>query len=312
MIDLRVTDLDWFDFLAAHPHDEVNFWRPSNTAVKALRPGDPVAFKLKSPRNKVGGFGIFERWTALPDWLAWDVFGTANGAPDRAAFQARMNAIRSRNRIDGPPTLGCIVLAQPVFLPKELWVAVPDSFSPRTVAGKRYDRTRGEGKALWEALLEAAMVARMWQADRVADGPGSDGADPDAERWGPDRTIRPRLGQAGFRLAVLDAYGRACAVTTEHSLPVLEAAHIQPYADGGRHDPSNGLLLRRDVHRLFDLGYVTVTPDHRFRVSDRLKREFDNGKVYYAFDGAPVRVPPGDAAPDRKALEWHGDVVFRG
>ena len=90
------------------------------------------------------------------------------------------------------------------------------------------------------------------------------------------------LGQGIFRVSVLDACDRACAVTGEHSLPVLEAAHIMPYADGGTHDVTNGLLLRSDIHRLFDLGYVTVTPEYRFKVSDALAEDFHNGRTYYA------------------------------
>jgi predicted restriction endonuclease len=90
-------------------------------------------------------------------------------------------------------------------------------------------------------------------------------------RTGKPQFITPRLGQASFRLAVLDAYDCACAVTNEHSLPVLEAAHIRPWGDGGRHEVPNGLPLRRDLHRLFDLGFVTVKPDLRFAVSPALR-----------------------------------------
>jgi predicted restriction endonuclease len=72
-------------------------------------------------------------------------------------------------------------------------------------------------------------------------------------------------------VAVTDAYGRSCAVTREHSLPVLEAAHIRPCAQAGAHDVRNGLLLRSDLHRLFDIGYVTVTPDLRLEVRNGRK-----------------------------------------
>ena len=55
-------------------------------------------------------------------------------------------------------------------------------------------------------------------------------------RYGAPQLVSPRLGQGIFRGAVMDAYGRACAVTQEHSLPALEASHIQPYAKDGPHD----------------------------------------------------------------------------
>jgi len=50
------------------------------------------------------------------------------------------------------------------------------------------------------------------------------------DRYGKEVTIRPRLGQAAFRVIVTDKYKRACAITTEHSLPALEAAHINPFS----------------------------------------------------------------------------------
>lgn len=114
-------------------------------------------------------------------------------------------------------------------------------------------------------------------------------------------------------MAVTDAYGRACAVSGEHSLPVLDAAHIVPFAKGGPHEVSNGLLLRSDLHRLFDLGYVTVTPELRLEVSGRLRGEFENGRTYYPMHGSRVSVPK-DARlqPDQSLLRWHNKTAFRG
>ena len=122
---------------------------------------------------------------------------------------------------------------------------------------------------------------------------------------------RRRLGQAGFRISVTDVYERQCAITREHTLPVLEAAHIRPVSEGGEHAISNGLLLRSDVHTLFDRGYVTVTPDLRFRVSSRLNTDWNNGKVYYQLDKREIHTPVDPPCrPDRAALEWHADTVF--
>ena len=92
----------------------------------------------------------------------------------------------------------------------------------------------------------------------------------------------PRLGQGIFRVRVLDAYGRACAVTQEHSLPVLDAAHIKPYSEGGKHAVSNGVALRSDLHRLFDRGYVTFDEANSFVVGRRLRDDYANGRSYYA------------------------------
>jgi putative restriction endonuclease len=135
----------------------------------------------------------------------------------------------------------------------------------------------------------------------------------DQLRFGTPHLVAPRLGQRSFQLAVLEAYGSACAVTTEHSLPVLEAAHIKPYSSGGEHEVRNGLPLRRDLHRLFDLGFVTIRPDHTFTVSRQLEADYANGREYYALEGRRITVPSkADDRPNPELLEWHGDVVFRG
>ena len=137
--------------------------------------------------------------------------------------------------------------------------------------------------------------------------------DNERAKFAEPRLIRPRLGQGAFRELVTDIYARRCAVTRERTLPALEAAHIRPYADGGRHEAHNGLLLRRDIHSLFDHGYVTVTPEMRFEVSGRIREKFENGRDYYALHGKGVAVPERSVEqPAKHALEWHNDRVFLG
>lgn len=134
-----------------------------------------------------------------------------------------------------------------------------------------------------------------------------------ASKFGAPVLVAPRLGHGTFRVAVTDAYSRACAITHEHSLPAPEAAHIRPYAREGTHSVSNGLLLRSDIHRLFDKGYVTVTPELRFEVSDRLREDFSNGRSYFPLRGQAIGVPAREAdRPDAGALRWHNESVFLG
>lgn len=103
----------------------------------------------------------------------------------------------------------------------------------------------------------------------------------------------------------MDAYARSCAVTHEHSLPALEASHIQPYAKNGPHEVRNGVLLRADLHRLFDQGYVTITPEYRLEVSPRLKLDYQNGRSYYPLHGSLVSLPAAvDDAPRADYLRW--------
>ena len=81
---------------------------------------------------------------------------------------------------------------------------------------------------------------------------------------------------------------------------------------GGRHELPNGVPPRRDLHRLFDLGYVTIRPDLRFAVSGSLRDEYANGCVYYELDGRAIRLPRERAAhPDPELLAGHEAEVFR-
>jgi putative restriction endonuclease len=73
--------------------------------------------------------------------------------------------------------------------------------------------------------------------------------------------IVQRRGQAKFRKALLEAYDGKCAVTGCDAVEALEAAHITPYLGEHTNHPQNGLLLRADVHSLFDLGLIAVDPE---------------------------------------------------
>jgi putative restriction endonuclease len=113
-------------------------------------------------------------------------------------------------------------------------------------------------------------------------------------------------------MKITSIYGK-CAVSGEHSIPVLEAAHIRPYSDSGNHDIQNGILLRSDIHKLYDRGYVTVDPDYTFKVSERLKDEFNNGKTYYQLENRRIWLPTDQSQwPSRENLEYHQQVLFKG
>ena len=282
----------------------MNFWRPSQNKFGAIEPGELFFFKLKAPHNAIGGFGLFTRGAVLPVWEAWDVFGLANGVTDLHELLARLGGLSGSPQagLTVDDWIGCLAINEPVFFPPDEWIPAPADWKREIVSGKGYDLRAGEGRLLYERCLERAAELSLAQSSSEVE-----------ERYGPHQLFQPRLGQASFRLAVLDAYQKRCAVTGERSLPVVEAAHIRPYAAGGEHSVSNGLPLRRDVHRLFDLGYVGVRPDYRFAVSEALRDEFANGRVYYELDGQALRSPvqDGDRA-DPALLEWHFDEVFRG
>jgi putative restriction endonuclease len=299
-----VTDLDWFNLLAGQPSiGEVNFWQPGgNRLFRVLSPGELFLFKLHSPRNFIVGGGVFAHSSLLPISLAWSAFGFANGVS--SLQEMRQRTARYRRSAPGARedfTIGCILLTQPFFLPQDRWIPVPAEWSPNIVQGKSYDLSAEPGATLFRRVQETFVG---WLV-RDAGDPG--------ERYGEPIYVRPRLGQGAFRIVVTDAYGRRCAITSERVLPVLEAAHIRPYSDGGQHEIGNGVLLRSDLHTLFDRGYVTVTPDLRLEVSSRIRDEFQNGKEYYALHGVEMRAPerPADV-PRGENLGWHNEHVYLG
>ena len=124
--------------------------------------------------------------------------------------------------------------------------------------------------------------------------------------------IRPRLGQGAFRVLVTEAYNRRCAFTGERTLPVLNAAHIKPYSQNGPHVVNNGLLLREDLHTLFDRGYMTMTEDYRIEVSKRIKEDYGNGREYYKMHGNNLPVLPRNKLelPAKEYIRWHNENVY--
>jgi putative restriction endonuclease len=291
------TDNAWFDFLSSETNlTEVNFWRPGETAFHAVQPGEILAFRLKSPRNKIGGFGIFSSHTKLPIQTAWEVFGRANGV---SSLEALRNAIAQfRTGVTLPSTdIGATVLVEPVFFPAHLWFDLPASWSPSIQRGKRYSTDTIEGSHLWNRLLETAQMSSITTAPGFAE---------EQARFGSPTLITPRLGQGAFRILVTEAYGRPCAITDGKVLPALDAAHIKPYGEGGLHAKSNGILLRKDIHSVFDAGYATIGEDFKFSVSNKVKEVFNNGEEYLRLHGKGLRLPDRKTDwPDVDLLRWH-------
>jgi HNH endonuclease len=211
--------------------------------------------------------------------------------------------VRLRFQPAEDPVIGCVFVRDVTFFPADPDPA-PPGWSPNIVQGAGFDtkeRTvRGYFEHLLGRLLDAPVpVDLTWHRG----GPV----------YGDPRLVPQRLGQRAFKGVVLSAYRFRCAVTGDKIRPVLQAAHIRPPPNGGQHRLDNGLLLRSDVHTLFDRGYLGVDPKYRLVVSPRLRAEFGNGEEFYsrAASHAPIALPQHRIdRPNKEFLEWHMDEVF--
>ena len=299
---IGVTDNDWFRFLGSLTDlAEVNFWQPGGSHLfRALKPGELFLFKLHAPYNFIVGGGLFAHSSLLPVSLAWESFGVRNGAKNLIEMKERISKYRREPvKYNEDYKIGCILLEQPFFLPWEKWIPVPSGWKPNIVQGKTYDLTVEPGLTIWKQLQGAEPLTCT-----VCE---------EAARYGKPTTVLPRLGQGTFRIMVTDAYERRCALTSEKTLPALDAAHIKPYAEADGHTISNGILMRRDLHALFDKGYITINPTFEIEVSRKIKEEFENGRDYYRLHGNKIRIPiKAEYNPSKEFIDWHNTNVYLG
>ncbi|HEX4830860.1 MAG TPA: HNH endonuclease [Trebonia sp.] len=305
-----VTDGDWYRFLADRPEvPVVNFWRPGGgRPFRALEVGEPFFFKSHAPHNRVVGGGFYSGFAALPVSEAWEMFGPGNGVASVAEMLARIAHYRrepiGRNE---DPEIGCVLVRDTTFFPDDMSHEPPPKFASSIVQGKGYDLGDPEAESYFHVLMQLVLgtpipvdlkLGRPWHAT----GPV----------FGEPRLAPYRLAQRAFQGVVLTAYHGRCAISGSKIRPVLQAAHIRPVTADGENRLDNGLLLRSDVHTLFDRGYLAVDPGHRLLVSPRLRADFGNGAEFYAKAGSVIALP--DRRPDRPGrefLQWHLDTIFK-
>lgn len=300
-----VTDNDWADFLRARPHlTEANFWLPSvNSTFRALSVGEPFLFKTHWPDNRLVGGGFFSGFTELTIQEAWELHGEGNGVESLAALTNRIAHYR-RSEPDRRVRIGCVLLRDLFFAPESRALSAPADFSKNIVRFKGYELNSSSALEMQlEALLDRSEL-------RISDDLGIPSVVPGATRGLPALVV-PRVGQQAFKSLVLTSYHRRCAVTGNKVEPVLQAAHIRPVADEGEHRVDNGLLLRSDVHILFDRGYLGIDDRFRLHVSHRLRDDFGNGDEFYSRVGSTIDIPDRRAdRPNREAITWHMDSRF--
>lgn len=165
------------------------------------------------------------------------------------------------------------------------------------MANKGYELPGGADAAKPAPRRSRAKVS-LETAEEMVDEEGA--FNPEDKEDGRDRTLAAivrRRGQPAFRKALLKAYEGKCALTGCDFEGALEAAHITPYMGVHTNHVTNGLLLRADIHTLFDLRYIAVdTTTMKARLASVLK-----GTVYWALEGKSILLPKNE--------KWYPSVL---
>jgi putative restriction endonuclease len=295
MFAIATTDLDWFfDLRAGATGRVVNFWTPTPWHVKGLHLGDRLYFMLKAPIRKIGGFGLFVRYSDMTAEKAWTTYGLGNGVPSREALVSKINWFATKRSKgytpSSDPHIGCIELSDVVTLDDKGFVAPEDYghlFANQVVKLKYF----AEPDRLSPIIRTVLGLSPETKPFALVNGP--------AQRL--LTTRKDRKGQSAFRQEVLRNYGYRCCAVGEPVVELLEAAHIQPYVDERSNHPQNGLCLRVDLHRLFDEGLLALSDDHKLQVSAKLK-----DTSYEELDGKLIAPPTNpEALPSPEALAAH-------
>jgi len=190
------------------------------------------------------------------------------------------------------------------FGPRATWVKVDEwnadpvtDLEPASNSETVQDAEAGQSPG--PVPVQGEAIAHDDHSSRASDSdPGNPPPDVDEWVW---RQICERRGQQAFRRNLLAAYERQCAITKCRVEAALEAAHLTPHSEETNYEVTNGILLRADVHTLFDLHLVSIDPDTMLvRLHPTLLESYDG------LDSKPVHLPAAAAQnPDAQRLRDH-------
>ena len=273
------TDPDWFGFHRQNQfNDKINFWTPTDWKFKALQPGEMVVFEMKGPGPAmIGGYGTFLEYKFQPIDDAWQEFGRRNGCESKAAL---IGALSHHKTFDPKQGIGCLALGNVIFFDNPVPVPNGIDFSRNTVKYSKYDVPFPFAQVTPVSsdfvLVQAARKKKKTQ------------------------TVTQREGQAQFHTMVSIAYDHKCCISGEKTPELLQAAHIQDYISKESHHIQNGLLLRVDLHTLFDNGLLAIDSDYRIHISSLVQ-----SPEYRKFDNMVISLPNHSSLyPSKDALKY--------
>lgn len=272
MFAIAVTDVDWFKYQRSHGFiDYVNFWTPSQNRPQKLSQGDYFVFKLRGPGDLIGGYGTFVEYKFQTLDATWQEFGQRNGADNKSEFMDTLTQFDSNDKVN----CGCVVLKDIVYFdePKD---RIRSGFTKKPAQLYAYDNIPFPFGGMLVSTGHFNLIQTTAKNKKLQSS-----------------TIRE--GQGAFHTAVSKAYQGQCCITGEKIPELLQAAHIQDYINKDSNHIQNGLLLRIDIHKLFDSGLLYIDQTYHVHVSPLVKTP-----EYSKLEGRQISLPANIS--DRPAL----------
>lgn len=284
MFAISPTDIDWFNFLRDNGyHTQINFWTPSLWNISQLKPGNKLYFMLKSPIRKIGGYGHFVEYKNLPLKEAWNTYGRKNGCHNKLELINRLKHYNKSIKEVDNQKIGCIILENAEFYDDLHFLNLEEyeiNFH-RSVQKIKYFKiydplTQPINHKVNEFELVPYITKRQKKTTKIT----------------------PRIGQGTFRGKISQVYNNKCCVSGESTAELLEAAHIQPYINEHSNHIQNGLLLRVDIHKMYDNGLLYIDEHYEIHISSLIKSTH-----YLQLQGKKISIPENTSLqPSKNAL----------
>jgi len=277
MFAISPTDKNWFEFLKGSGlNSNANFWTPTPWNIRQLHRQDRLYFMLKSPIRRIGGFGEFVEYKNLTAAQAWNEFGFRNGRSSRQEFIESIQSYIDENseKFGGQPIninsyeIGCIVLTNCEFWDDDYFIDPVNlniDFAFQVVKIKYFNE--------YDPFIQEQTERDDFN---LVNEPRED----------LQRITNVREGQSEFKGKILRAYNNTCCITGESIPELLEAAHIQEYRNRSSNNVQNGLLLRVDIHRLYDNRLIFIDRNFVIHISNLI-----TSPQYTQYHGKTIALP---------------------
>lgn len=281
MFAIANTEIKWAEFLMEKGiTGEVNFWTPTDWKIRGLKRGDRLYFMLKSPIRQIGGYGSFVDYKIMDVDAAWNEFGIRNGCDSILELKSRLAAYNSNVTLSA---IGCLILNDICFFDSPVDPANVGLSFPREVVKFKYYRDTTDPFLSHEAISYTTPFALVHSTDKTKK----------------NHLMSERVGQPQFKLDISNAYGYKCCISGEVTPELLQAAHIQSYINKDSNHPQNGLLLRIDLHKMYDSGLLTIDEDYKVHISRKV-----TSPDYTMFDGKTIALP-------KNKSKWPSSIAIK-